>query len=379
MPDSTNYNPQTPNLDPIYNPQQGVQPTAPVNDFSAPSQDFSYYDPTQVAEPIGQAPEVNYYNTGDYGNTGPQAPLQDFTSQVDPYQSPLDPSLQPGADLNSGLDNIAPLAVANTFSERKTGNKKLLFVAIGAVTLLLIAAGTLVYLNLSKKDTAQTATTATTTPKPIIASPVVDTPTKPAVAVTDNTMSGGNDTPASKSRVHTDNPPKDWFKKSFVSPAIDSEGTCLVLETCGLDSDKDKDGLTTLQEYQFGSDPLNEDTDADGIADGDEVFVYYSSPTKKDSDLDTYKDNEEIVSCFDPNLNSPDTISNSRLATIGNNVSLKTLHEPTIKTLKAAGATQSDLNSKGTVSIKCTKPGTDSAPAASSSVQNAPQTAITSN
>ncbi len=44
-------------------------------------------------------------------------------------------------------------------------------------------------------------------------------------------------------------------------------------------ADADSDGLTNLQEYQYGTDPTSLDTDHDGLSDGGEVFVYHTSPT----------------------------------------------------------------------------------------------------
>lgn len=42
--------------------------------------------------------------------------------------------------------------------------------------------------------------------------------------------------------------------------------------------DPDQDGLTNLQEYQFGTDPNNADTDGDSLSDYDEIFVYGTDP-----------------------------------------------------------------------------------------------------
>jgi hypothetical protein len=363
MQDETNLNPQTQvpgNTNPGYTQPQPIQDS----NFSTPSQDFSYFDPTQIQEPQVQAPTADYYNTGDYSNYGvaPQDTTpQDFYTQPD-NTSYQDPNLGVVPIANIGSPASTENEVQNTFTEQKTGNRKLLFITIAAVVILMIAAGTLVYFNINKTSKTDTATSQPSTSSSIIAAP------EPAQKV-DNTVTGGDNTPATKARKNFDSKvTQDWNKKSFTSPSIDAEGNCIVLETCGIDSDKDRDGLSTIQEYQFGTDPLNEDTDADGISDGDEIFVYYSDPYNKDTDSDTYSDSEEIVACFDPNIASADNFSQTRLTTIGNNVSLKTLHEPTIKTLKSKSATQVDLNSKATVFAKCVKPASDVAPSSQNNV-----------
>lgn len=59
-------------------------------------------------------------------------------------------------------------------------------------------------------------------------------------------------------------------------------------------ADYDKDGLSNSREREIGSDPRNPDTDGDGIRDGDEVFIYYTSPLKADTDGDGLTDYDEI-------------------------------------------------------------------------------------
>jgi hypothetical protein len=60
-------------------------------------------------------------------------------------------------------------------------------------------------------------------------------------------------------------------------------------------ADEDRDGLLNGQEKTLGTDPLNADTDGDGLKDGDEVQRYKSDPTKKDTDGDGLKDGDEIT------------------------------------------------------------------------------------
>ncbi len=66
--------------------------------------------------------------------------------------------------------------------------------------------------------------------------------------------------------------------------------------------DDDNDGLTNAEEEQLGTDPLNPDTDGDGINDGDEVLRYKTNPLKADSDGDGLTDGQEITTYkTDPN------------------------------------------------------------------------------
>ena len=74
------------------------------------------------------------------------------------------------------------------------------------------------------------------------------------------------------------------------------------------DEDFDEDGLTNLQEYEHGTEPYNEDTDGDGLKDGEEINTYGTDPLKVDTDDDGLYDGDEIYLETDP-LN-PDTDGN---------------------------------------------------------------------
>ena len=58
--------------------------------------------------------------------------------------------------------------------------------------------------------------------------------------------------------------------------------------------DLDGDGLLNTEEKQIGTNPLNRDTDGDGLSDGDEVHKYRTNPLLKDTDGDGLSDYEEI-------------------------------------------------------------------------------------
>jgi outer membrane protein OmpA-like peptidoglycan-associated protein len=75
-------------------------------------------------------------------------------------------------------------------------------------------------------------------------------------------------------------------------------GVAVVGET---DPDPDRDGLLTKEEKPIGTDPLNPDTDGDGLNDREEVKGYKTNPLKPDTDGDGLKDGGEVkVYATDP-------------------------------------------------------------------------------
>lgn len=69
--------------------------------------------------------------------------------------------------------------------------------------------------------------------------------------------------------------------------------------------DADGDNLSNLEEYRWQTNPTNEDTDADGLNDGDEANVYGADPLKLDTDDDGINDGPEVSARTDPK--NPDT------------------------------------------------------------------------
>jgi hypothetical protein len=84
--------------------------------------------------------------------------------------------------------------------------------------------------------------------------------------------------------------PDDWK----VAHGLDPNDPYVALE------DPDHDGLTNLEEYQYGTDPQNPDTDGDGLSDGDEVHVYHTNPLLWDTDGDGISDGVEVRTGSDP-------------------------------------------------------------------------------
>lgn len=58
--------------------------------------------------------------------------------------------------------------------------------------------------------------------------------------------------------------------------------------------DSDADGLSNQQEKYLGTDPLNSDTDKDGVGDFQEVNIYETDPLDSDTDKDGTNDGDEI-------------------------------------------------------------------------------------
>ena len=65
-------------------------------------------------------------------------------------------------------------------------------------------------------------------------------------------------------------------------------------------ADSDNDGLSNRKEIELGTDPVTEDTDSDGLSDGDEVGKHNTDPMKADTDNDSITDGDEIAMGLDP-------------------------------------------------------------------------------
>lgn len=66
------------------------------------------------------------------------------------------------------------------------------------------------------------------------------------------------------------------------------------------DLDLDDDGLLNSFEISMGTDPKREDSDSDGLNDGDEVNLYHTDPMLTDTDGDGYSDGTEVNAGSDP-------------------------------------------------------------------------------
>jgi len=75
--------------------------------------------------------------------------------------------------------------------------------------------------------------------------------------------------------------------------------------------DDDEDELENIDEYQQYTDPIDPDSDGDGLTDGDEINVHSTDPRGSDTDDDGVPDGWEIDHGYDPTL--PDSDGNGIL------------------------------------------------------------------
>ncbi|MHA1204607.1 MAG: hypothetical protein ACTSSL_06650 [Candidatus Heimdallarchaeaceae archaeon] len=80
-----------------------------------------------------------------------------------------------------------------------------------------------------------------------------------------------------------DNMPDSWEVDNGLDPLVDDSA-----------EDLDCDGLPNIDEYSSDTDPLDSDTDGDGLIDGDEVNIYFTSPLDSDTDGDDLTDDDEV-------------------------------------------------------------------------------------
>lgn len=90
------------------------------------------------------------------------------------------------------------------------------------------------------------------------------------------------------------------YLSKVIYPGLISKG--LSVDNILLSDDYDNDGLTTIEEYNYDTNPFSSDTDDDGLNDFDEIFVYHTNPNYWDTDNDTMSDGTEVSCGLNPLL-----------------------------------------------------------------------------
>lgn len=94
------------------------------------------------------------------------------------------------------------------------------------------------------------------------------------------------------------NAPSDTSSTPSVQPSTD---TGMMMEpTTPPTADQDSDGLSDARETELGTNFAMEDTDGDGLHDGDEVLKYRTNPLIPDTDGDTFPDGVEVQKSYNP-------------------------------------------------------------------------------
>ena len=75
---------------------------------------------------------------------------------------------------------------------------------------------------------------------------------------------------------------------------VEPNGSAPATEAVATATDQDADNLADELEWAQGLDPSNPDTDADGVADGDELAIYGTDPLAADTDGDGATDGAEL-------------------------------------------------------------------------------------
>jgi hypothetical protein len=82
----------------------------------------------------------------------------------------------------------------------------------------------------------------------------------------------------------------------YVAEPVETTEPVATDTTVASAEDSDGDNYIDALELEAGLDPYNPDIDGDGVADGDEVNIYFTDPWVSDSDGDGISDGEELFS-----------------------------------------------------------------------------------
>ncbi|YCM45009.1 LamG-like jellyroll fold domain-containing protein [Verrucomicrobiaceae bacterium 227] len=112
--------------------------------------------------------------------------------------------------------------------------------------------------------------------------------------VTEN-FKAGPDTLPNTEDTDSDDLPDSWeLSRTGITQLSELDGTLTGPGPGAGTGDFDGDGLSDLQEFLRLTDPVNDDSDDDGLLDGAEVNTHQTDPLEPDSDGDTLSDGDEV-------------------------------------------------------------------------------------
>jgi hypothetical protein len=353
----------------------GSQAAYPNDPYATPGgADFSQSQGGFTPDPYGGSQGGNFGADPYAQNGGGFAPDPYAQAGVDSASGgsqaayPNDPYTTPGGGYDSGFNNTPQQSVDPyaqkyadpSFEVKKSGSRT--FLVVGVVVVLLLLTGTFGVIFAINQGwdiaslTGQSSSSESSQQEDVDLNQSSESSSVSSEPEAEPDNAG---TPAARAKVYSEEElPLSWVSEKFNNNDTDANGNCLNENTCGESADPDDDGLSNIDEYNYNTDPIDEDSDNDGISDGNEVYVYFSHPRLIDSDDDGDQDDEEIVACTDPIVDDTDKISTDRRDKLAENIEIWSLTEPTISTLQDGEATEDDLE-LGYVSAACEVEDTD--------------------
>lgn len=217
----------------------------------------------------------------DAFGSAPSAPLPSLTPihiGANPESTPVSPQANPQMDENM----LPPM---NTLKEPTMSRGIMVAIIVILGVLLVGGAGwwVLQYLNVPETVPVEEEIPEEVVVPPEPTLPVIDETQKPTIDFTNTEVLPVDDA---------------GFVNEMDATSSQNVDQSILF---GESPDTDVDGLDDKKESTLGTDPMKNDTDRDGLSDGDEVLIFGSNPLLSDTDGDTYSDGNEVKAGYDPN------------------------------------------------------------------------------
>jgi hypothetical protein len=118
-----------------------------------------------------------------------------------------------------------------------------------------------------------------------------------------------------REKADTDNDGLTDYEEVYLSGSDPLKYDSIKAGVSDANADADEDGLNTRREIQLGTNPLDEDSDYDGLDDGAEVNTHHTNPLKSDTDGDFIPDGDELALGLNPNSGATNGIPDNQRTT----------------------------------------------------------------